>query len=103
MSLSSWRIAVESDWRVLEAAPKELRSEREAERGWMGIGGFPFFWGAPSRFKSKSWSVLIWMMDNLGCCIVGNLELNYFSCCVSVVGNIAPENLKTLVFEVSGI
>ena len=29
--LTSWRAAVEADWRALEAAPKELRSERQAK------------------------------------------------------------------------
>jgi hypothetical protein len=49
MSLSSWRIAVESDWRVLEAAPKELRSEREAlgvpqSSPWVSILSHGCFW-----------------------------------------------------------
>eukprot|EP00435_Cladocopium_sp_Y103_P005476 s1628_g1.t2 len=39
MSLSSWRTAVESDWRVLEAAPKELRSEREVILKAVGQAG----------------------------------------------------------------
>lgn len=29
--LTSWRAAVEADWRALEAAPKELRSERQVK------------------------------------------------------------------------
>ena len=40
MDLARWRVAVEADWRVLEAAPKELRAEKEAPVGLVGLVGF---------------------------------------------------------------
>ena len=40
-------------------------------------------------------------LDDLGYPYFRKLQL-FFSCCVSVVGNIAPEHPKTFVFGVSG-
>ena len=47
-------------------------------------------------FNTKSWLFLTWM--TWGTHILGNFNC-FFSCCVSVVGNIAPEHPKTFVFK----